>query len=141
MEATGPSRTARCACGHLTITTAGDPAFQAVCACRECQRRTGSAFGMSAYFDDAQIVDRQGQPTTYSRMSEKGRALDFRFCPTCGTTVWWKAAFMPGRTGIAGALFDDGAFAPSGAYFCATKPAWVLFPPEIPVAPGSRTGV
>ena len=109
---TPSQRRASCSCGVVTVTVTGDPAFQAVCACRECQSRTGSAFGMSAYFNEAQVLEKTGAPTTYRRMSNKGRWLDFRFCPVCGVTVWWEAEFLPGKIGVAGSLFDDGVFQP-----------------------------
>ncbi|WP_449090106.1 MULTISPECIES: GFA family protein [unclassified Rhizobium] len=38
-------RRARCASGQLSITTEGEPVKISACHCRECQRRTGSAFG------------------------------------------------------------------------------------------------
>ena len=127
-------RNAACSCGALSIEVRGEPAFQAICACRECQGRTGSAFGMSIYYDEAQVIARKGAATTFRRMSNKDRWLDFRFCPVCGTTVWWDAEFVPGKVGVAGVLFEDGEFTPDGAYFCASKPEWVRFDESIPVA-------
>ncbi|QFY63328.1 hypothetical protein FZ934_23900 (plasmid) [Rhizobium grahamii] len=35
---------ATCCCGELSATTNGPPAMVALCHCRSCQRRTGSAF-------------------------------------------------------------------------------------------------
>ncbi|WP_349236418.1 GFA family protein [Bosea sp. UNC402CLCol] len=43
-------REARCSCGQLRITCRGEPAIVALCHCRECQRRTGSAYGVAAFF-------------------------------------------------------------------------------------------
>ncbi len=94
---------------------------------------------MSAYFAAGQVLDRQGSPRVYRRLSDKGRWIDYRFCETCGVTVWWEAEFLPGRVGVAGALIEDFAFSPDGAYFCATKPDWVTFADGVPVAPGATT--
>jgi len=132
-------RRATCACGDVSVSVQGDPVFQAICACRNCQVRTGSAFGVSAYYPIDQVIEYSGQPTTYRRISDKDRWLDFRFCATCGTTVWWEAEFMPGKVGIAASLFEDGRFTPDGAYFCATKPDWVSFDSEIPSGSGPST--
>jgi len=135
-------RTVSCACGQVSVTVRGAPGFSAICCCRNCQRRTGSAFGLSVYFHAIDVVARTGAPTVYRWWSDKDRWLDFRFCPTCGTSVWWEAEFLPGKVGIAGALFDDDTpFAADGAYFCATKPDWVRFPDSLPqVARGSARG-
>ena len=44
---------ARCQCGSLSATATGDPLMIGVCHCEECQRRTGSAFGLGAYYSAA----------------------------------------------------------------------------------------
>ncbi|MEO1328050.1 MAG: GFA family protein [Pseudomonadota bacterium] len=134
------TRAAACSCGAVSVEVRGAPAFQAVCSCRDCQSRTGSAFGTSAYFEAAQVLARRGEPTVYRRMSSKGRWLDFRFCPTCGVSVWWEAEFLPGKVGVAATLFGDDAFRPDGAYFCASKPDWVSFDAAIPFGLGPTTG-
>ena len=41
---------ATCGCGALRVTTAGDPDLVVACSCIACQRRTGSPFGVGAYF-------------------------------------------------------------------------------------------
>jgi len=43
-------RTASCLCGDLRITAEGDPARVNMCSCMECQRRSGSAFQIGAFF-------------------------------------------------------------------------------------------
>jgi hypothetical protein len=43
-------RTARCCCGTLQIETSGEPSFVVAGHCVECLRRTGSVFGVGAYF-------------------------------------------------------------------------------------------
>lgn len=125
--------TAACDCGAVRVGFSGPPGFEAICACSACQGRTGSAFGISAYFDRSLMVEQVGTPTVYRRMSDKGRALDFRFCPNCGTSVWWEAEFLADKIGVAGALLKGHTFRPEGAYFCATKPDWVTFSEDIPV--------
>ena len=137
---TETTQTASCTCGAVGITVQGTPAFSAICCCADCQARTGSAFGLSAYFQADQVVARYGTPTTYRRMSDKNRWLDFRFCPECGTNVWWEAEFLPGKVGIAAPLLDLKEFSPDGAYFCATKPEFVHFDTAIPTGMGPTTG-
>ena len=49
-------REASCSCGKLRVTCEGDPKYVLACHCLDCQRRTGSVFGVSAYFRQAQIT-------------------------------------------------------------------------------------
>jgi hypothetical protein len=95
---------------------------------------------LSAYFDRSQVEEMTGEPTIYCRMSDKGRAIDYRFCPVCGTSVWWEAEFLPGKIGVAGGLLKGRSFNPDGAYFCASKPDWVHFDEAIPTGRGPTTG-
>ena len=96
-------RKASCCCGDTYITVAGEPLVYAVCHCDNCKRRTGSAFGMNVYFDDAQIVERSGNTVTYEILDEQQR----HFCSSCGTTLYWKSAFQPEATGIAAGCFTE----------------------------------
>ena len=44
------TRHASCSCGRLTVTTHGEPVRISMCHCHDCQRRTGSVFGVQARF-------------------------------------------------------------------------------------------
>jgi hypothetical protein len=103
-------RKAACACGQLSIEVEGDPPFEAICACSQCQKRTGSSFGVSAYFDDAQIVAISGEATSFTRGADSGRHIEANFCPRCGTTLYWRAEAMPTRLGVAVGCFNDPDF-------------------------------
>ena len=55
------NRIARCCCEACEIEVAGEPVLNAICHCDNCKRRTGSAFGWSAYFADDSVVARRGE--------------------------------------------------------------------------------
>jgi hypothetical protein len=48
--------TATCACGNSSITVNAGPLMLGICHCTNCKRRTGSAFGISAYFAKDTVV-------------------------------------------------------------------------------------
>ena len=76
-----------CSCGAVRYRVRSTPLRTSVCHCGFCQRRTGSAFGIGAYFnpDDVEIV--RGELRSYEyRSDESGRWLRTQFCPSCGTT-------------------------------------------------------
>jgi hypothetical protein len=81
-------RIAHCSCGSLRAEATGEPARLGVCHCTECQRRTGSAFGVGAYFRKEQ-VRAEGPSKVYVRSSDSGRKIEQHFCPECGSTVFW----------------------------------------------------
>jgi hypothetical protein len=45
------TRTAHCSCGALRVEVAGEPDAVVACHCGQCQRRTGSVFGVGAFGD------------------------------------------------------------------------------------------
>ena len=82
------TRIAHCCCGSLRTEATGEPAFVGACHCTECQRRTGSPFGVSTYFPKDQVRT-EGRSKVYPRGSDSGRKIEFHFCPHCGSTVFW----------------------------------------------------
>jgi hypothetical protein len=127
-------RTARCACGKLRLTCEGEPVRVSVCHCTQCQRRTGSAFGVGAYFPNEAVKRIAGAVKEFARACDAGRWLRFSFCPECGTTVHWRMEMWPGGLGVAVGAFADPAFPPPHAVVWAeNKAPWVPDPEGVPV--------
>jgi hypothetical protein len=97
------ARKAVCCCGACSIAVEGEPVLNALCHCDDCKRRTGSAFGWSAYFHDAQVVSTEGRYAQHRVRDEQVRS----FCPACGTTLFWTWTLRPGQTGIAAGAFTQ----------------------------------
>ena len=116
---------AACSCGQLRVTAQGEPVRVSICHCLECQRRTGSAFGYQARWPK-EHVRITGRSTEFVRTSDDGAQHTFRFCPDCGSTVYWKADRAPGLVGVAvGAIADPAYPAPVRSVYEQSKHAWV----------------
>jgi hypothetical protein len=125
------ARTARCSCGSLTAEAEGEPVVVVLCNCQECQRRTGSPFGVAAFYE-ADKVRVSGDTKSWERVVED-RKLSFRFCPTCGSTVYWHTDNHPGRVAIAAGAFADPHFPkPARSVFEEFRHDWITMPDEIP---------
>jgi hypothetical protein len=99
-------RVARCCCRDCAIAVEGEPALNGICHCDGCKRRTGSAFGWSAYFLDGKVVEKSGVLSVYVKDGATG--YNRFFCARCGTTLFWKSfGFLADHTGIAGGCFTD----------------------------------
>lgn len=123
--------TAKCACGSATMTVAGAPVAHAVCHCNNCKRRTGSAFGVSAYFPKKAVVGTEGQMTRYALHNPHRKEDQERyFCNKCGTTLYWYSTTYPEFVGIAGGCFADDPLGadPTMTASHAKKLAWVGLP-------------
>lgn len=114
------ARTAQCGCGRLRITVEGDPLLVGACHCDFCQKRTGSVVGVQAYFSENQCREPAGDSNVYNGLevdgvgSAAGHSIDYHFCSTCGSTVFWKVKGQPGAAliGIAVGNFVDPRFPP-----------------------------
>ena len=115
-----------CVCGAVRYRTTGAPKRVSACSCAWCRKRTGSALGVSVYFDKADVEMVQGSIKAFGLVSDAGRWIESEFCKKCGTTVSWTLEFLPGFRGIAGGTFDDPTwYEPERYVFARSKPGWL----------------
>jgi hypothetical protein len=126
-----PTRRAACSCGQLSVTCTGDPVRISMCHCLACQRRTGSVFGVQARFPREKVVV-EGRAVDYVRVADSGGKVTSRFCPRCGTTVYYELEVVPGFVGVPVGGFADPTFpAPTVSIYEARAHRWVLNPLEV----------
>ena len=118
-----------CACGEVRYKTKGEPKVHGVCHCRYCQLRTGSAFGVSAYFPDDMVEFNSGQQNQFNYVTESGNKVTTLFCKKCGTTTNWsiESKLFIGMTGIAVGTFDPPTFwfKVTREIFCRSKAGFI----------------
>jgi hypothetical protein len=124
---------AACSCGQFRVRLDGEPALVSSCHCLACQRRTGAVFASNAFFRRGQVAAVEGEYRTWRRTADSGRFLDFHFCPTCGSTVFWEAEGTPDFVTVAIGAFADPSFAaPVRTVRVEKKHGWLPFPDSIP---------
>lgn len=129
------SRKASCSCGELEIEVNGEPKVVVACSCSNCQKRTGSAFVVSAYFSNDNVIAMNGEYKIFTSTGDSGGKIERRFCPSCGSTVFWEAGFIPQSIGVAVGCFSDPKFPPPiAAAWCESKHDWVTFPNSMPTS-------
>jgi hypothetical protein len=125
------TRIATCACGQLSVRCAGEPVSVSLCHCLECQKRTGSTYGVAAFFERSNVVT-SGEVSDYSRQSDSGHAVLHHFCPRCGSTVFWEPARKPDVIAVAVGAFADPAFpAPSKSVYLEHRHHWMTAPDQV----------
>ena len=77
-----------CQCGEVRYEARGEPVDLYVCHCRECQKQSASAFGISLIVKGADLVLLSGSPRVWTRPAAVQGTLACAFCPTCGTRLW-----------------------------------------------------
>jgi hypothetical protein len=125
------TRMAHCCCGSLKAEVKSEPVLVQVCNCIECQRRTGSVFGVSSVFPESE-VHIQGPSKVYVRDGHSGQKVRLHFCPDCGTTVYGKPDVRPGVVVIFTGTFADPNFpAPTRAIWEQSRHPWVTFTQQV----------
>ncbi|EPE97210.1 glutathione-dependent formaldehyde-activating protein [Rhizobium grahamii CCGE 502] len=77
-------------------------------------------------FFDTELTEKIGSSTTYKKAKDSGKSLEFHFCPTCGSAVFWKPYFRPGLTAVALGCFDSTlGLKPSQTVYDEYRHAWV----------------
>lgn len=125
----GEERTGGCQCGTLRYRIEGDPVALVVCHCRECQRQTGSAFGMSLVVPRDGLVITAGEPKIFSRVADSGRRVRCAFCPDCGTRIYHAPEAMADTVNVKpGTLDDTSGLEPRAHVWTSSKQPWVSIP-------------
>lgn len=99
-------RIGKCCCNSCQVEVTGIPTLNCVCNCNNCKKRTGSAFGMSAYFPENNFKVLSGKTKIYEVINEHGKQ-ERHFCENCGTTLYWYVELFKGMVGAAGGCFTE----------------------------------
>lgn len=128
--------TGQCQCGGVAYEIAGAPLSVYVCHCRECQRQSSSAFGISVIVRAADLSVVRGSPKRWSRPAAVAGTLDCTFCPDCGSRLFHRS---PGEdvVSVKGGSLDVAPDLSGAAHiWTARKLAGVAIPPGVPTFPG-----
>jgi len=104
---TEPTRlTGGCQCGGVRYEIAAPPRGLYVCHCRECQKQSASAFGISVDVAADALRLSRGVPRSWSRPTPHGRLI-CHFCPDCGSRLWHQSDPPDGGVTIKGGSLDE----------------------------------
>ena len=118
-----------CQCGELRYRIEGEPLAVAVCHCTECQRQSGSGFGMSLMVREESFQLLCGTPRDFTREAETGRSVRCAFCPSCGVRIYHDSQFAEGILNIKPGTLDDTKFPPPTVHlWLSSKQPWVSIP-------------
>jgi hypothetical protein len=120
-----------CQCGRVRYRITAQPLMLVACHCKECQRASGSAFGLSLIMPQAGVAI-EGELKLFERSSDSGRPLKCFFCPECGTRIYHQPAHAPVINIRAGTLDDTSWLDPKMHAWTSSKQPWVLLPEGVP---------
>jgi hypothetical protein len=107
------------------------------CHCTECQRHTGSAFGLVVAVPEAGFY-LTGMPKLVQRVLGSGKIRQRWTCPACGTWICDDPAVIDGDDVryVRGGTFDDTSWVrPQLHFWIRSKQPWLVLPDDAKVHP------
>jgi hypothetical protein len=121
--------TGGCQCGTIRYEITGTPNALVVCHCTDCQRQSGSAFGMTLPVNEVDFRMTKGEVKTYASTSAAGRGKLGAFCPDCGTRIYHKPEWRKGTVSVKPGTLDDTSWLkPEMHLWTSSKQGWVTIP-------------
>ena len=117
-----------CQCGNIRYRLSGEPVTLYVCHCSDCQKQSGSAFGMSLIVAPQQIELTRGADTLRSWDTPGGDGHTKRcyYCPDCGTRIMHGSDDATQNLSIkAGSLDDTRGLQPLAHIWLRSAQPWV----------------
>ena len=124
--------TGGCQCGKIRYEITGTPKALVVCHCTDCQRQSGSAFGMTLPVNEADFRLTQGEVKTFASQSDAGRGKLGAFCPECGTRIYHKPEWRKGTVSVKPGTLDDTSWLkPEIHLWTSSRQRWVRVPEDV----------
>jgi hypothetical protein len=125
--------TTQCDCGAITLAARGQIVSMFLCACRNCQKATGTGHS-TVVLMPATAISLTGATKTYSRPADSGATFTRHFCPECGTTLYAQSSRAPSLRMLTAGLFagQNDWFAPNQLIFSRSHQAWDLVADHLP---------
>ena len=114
-----------CLCGAVRYSASVEPVLVGVCHCRDCQKFTGSAFGILVGVPRV-AFELRGPVKTFSKPADSGRPIVRLFCPECGSSIAEEPGSRPELVILNGGTLDDpDAVTPAMQIYCDRELSWV----------------
>jgi hypothetical protein len=121
-----------CQCGAVRYLLKRESLALYACHCRDCQKQSASAFGLSLPFAREEL-EITGDLASWRRPTDSGSFTTGWFCPTCGVRLFHVSDRNTARGTLkAGTLDDTSGLVPRFHIWTSRKQPWVVIPEEIP---------
>ena len=130
--AEGESLEGGCLCGAIRYNLRGPTLFVSQCACKDCQKATGTGHTTIVSIHRSQL-ELSAPPATYTNTGDTGGSVTRHFCGTCAGRLF-TSGDLPGEFIMvqAGSLDDPGAVSPENVIYMKDAVAWDFFDPALP---------
>ena len=123
--------TGGCQCGSVRYAVTTEPIRLLACHCQECQRQSGSAFGMSMPVKKDNLTV-TGLTKQFARSADSGNEVTGMFCPECGVRIYHVLASAPDIVALKPGTLDDTSWLrPRSFIWMKSAQGWVSVPDDV----------
>lgn len=124
-----------CRCGGVRYVVHSEMRSVFYCHCEDCRRITGHHMAATSANAADVAFESDGTLTWYSAQP----GVEYGFCSTCGSTLFWRSADKGDRLSIsAGTLDHPTGLTTGGVLFGAEIGDYIIERPAVPTFPGDR---
>lgn len=117
-----------CQCGAISYSVSGKPLMTYACHCRDCQKRTGSAFSMGTIYP-LSAISVTGELSAWERRSEDGTVNTRYSCARCGNVIYGIGGSAPDLIKLQpGTLEDQARMTVDAHIWVRSAQPWVSLP-------------
>lgn len=128
-----PPYSGRCLCGATQYRVTQEPLTIYACHCTDCQKRSGSAFGLSMWVHRSAIEVTKGEAALHTTTTAEGRVVNGRICAHCGTRLWSEPQKRPDFAVMRPGTLDDTSWVrPVAHIWTRSAQPWFAFPEGVP---------
>jgi len=125
------ARTGRCQCGDINYALDGEPLMTYACHCKDCQKRTGSAFSMGTIFPLTALTV-SGELSSWERTSDAQETNTRMSCAGCGNIIYGVGSATPTIIKLqTGTLDDTRDISPQAHIWTRSAQHWIKLPSDI----------
>lgn len=125
--------TGRCLCEAIHFRVTEEPLTIYACHCTDCQKRSGSAFGLSMWVNRTAIEVTKGEVTLHKSTSADGKQRLAKICGQCGVRMWSEPPKYPDYAIIRPGILDDRSWVrPIAHIWTRSAQPWFVFPEGVP---------
>lgn len=119
-----------CQCGSVRYRVDGKVHRLNICHCLDCQKQSGSAFGMSLVIEPAAFHLEFGALKEFVTTTASGREKTCAFCAECGVRIYNRTSQLMSIK--AGTLDDTSWIQPDAHYWTKRQQPWLALPDDVP---------
>ena len=121
-----------CLCGEIRYRITGPSLFVSQCACKDCQKATGTGHTTIIGIHQSQL-EVSGDLATFTNEGETGGRVTRHFCGRCAGRIY-TSGDLPGEFIMvqAGSLDDPSRIEPESVIYLKDAAIWDRFDPSLP---------